>query len=57
MYILIFEDGTIKKAHELCNDDFVSVDDGILNIIDITYPSSPKYAVGDGTWEEIEDAD
>jgi len=56
MYLLIFESGEIKKARELCNDDFASVDGGVLEIIDISCPSNPKYAVGDGTWREIEDA-
>lgn len=57
MYILIFESGEIKKCHEISNDDIVSVQDGILEIIDITYPSSPKYAVGDGSWEDLEPSD
>jgi hypothetical protein len=57
MYILVFESGEIKKAHEISIDDITSVADGILEIIDITRPSSPKYAIGDGTWEELESAD
>lgn len=57
MYIFIFEDGTIKKGRMIISDDLLSVEDGILEIIDITEPKKPLYYHGDGEWKDLESAE
>ena len=49
MYILIFEDGEIKKSDGIASQDLESCDAGYLSIIDISNPCNPReyYA---GAW-------
>ncbi|VVP89566.1 hypothetical protein PS918_03098 [Pseudomonas fluorescens] len=57
MYLMIFEDGEIKSAQELSEDDVRAADDGCLDIIDISEPHTPTRRFSDG-WvliESIED--
>ena len=42
MYILILEDGTIHKQKEITKEEYGSVEDGWLSIIDISDPDDPK---------------
>lgn len=42
MYILILEDGTILKQKEIAKQEYDSVEDGYLSIIDISDPDDPK---------------
>ena len=42
MYIVIFEDGTIHKQKEITKEEYGSVEDGYLSIIDISDPNDPK---------------
>ena len=57
MYIYIFEDGTVKKATTISDDDALSVEEGILDIIDISDNQNPKYLVEAGEWDDLESAD
>ncbi len=57
MYIYIFKDGTIKKATSVTEDDMANVEDGILDILDITGCRNPKYLVCLDEWDDIESAD
>lgn len=57
MYIYIFEDATIKKVTTISNDDAINVEDGILDIIDISDNQNPKYLVKAGKWDDLESAD
>lgn len=50
MYIFIFEDGTIRKNEKLNDDDIISVEDGYLEIINITNPLKPLYCLGKNSW-------
>lgn len=53
MYLFIFEDGTIKKSSSYSDEDFESVENGYLDIVDISDPENPK--VINGTeWEAVE---
>lgn len=52
-YIMIFEDGSVKKTAVITDDDLASCDDGILTVVDITDPMFAKvYFAGD--WEDVE---
>lgn len=57
MYLYIFEDGEIKKSGAIpCGDDLQNVDNGILDIIDISDPRNPlQYYNGD--WHDLESAE
>lgn len=51
-YIYIFEDGTIRKSYAMVDQDWESVEAGILDVIKV-YPdnSDPEIAMGDGSKE------
>jgi len=52
MFIFIWEDGTVQKAHRVLEDHLKAADDGILDIIDISRPGIPMlYWMG--VWEKI----
>lgn len=56
MFLIIFEDGLIKTAKDIGDDDKDMADDGYVDLIDISSPSEPKrYRSGD--WELVEDID
>ena len=57
MYIYIFEDGTIKKCTTIDEDDTFSVEDGVLDILDISDPKNPKYLIKTNEWTDLESAD
>jgi len=52
MYLLIFEDGSIKKTNEITEDDKNSSEDGYVDIIDISNQNEPKYFFV-GEWKLI----
>lgn len=54
MYLLIFEDGSIKKARTVSGEDLRAVDDGILQIV-VLEASGPKEYV-DGEWLSVPSA-
>lgn len=56
MYLFIFEDGEVKKASAVGDDDLQSCDDGYLDIIDIVDPDCPMRRYGDG-WAQVESLD
>ena len=51
MYLVIFEDGTVKLTHNISKEDYASVDDGYLQIIDIVGDVPLEYYKGE--WTEI----
>jgi len=54
MYIIIWEDGTAKRARDVGQDELSACEDGYMQIIDITTPDQPReYA--DGEWRLLED--
>lgn len=54
MYIVIFEDGSIRCAKNLSSQDFESVKDGCLDIVRIDKSGTvPKY-YDDNKWIELE---
>jgi len=53
MYLLIFEDGTVKRADDISKEDYTSVDDGYLQIIDIAGNIPMEYY--NGRWDEVEE--
>lgn len=55
MYLYIFEDGEVKKATTVSDNDKNCVDAGILDIIEIG-GDDPKQYLG-GEWHDIESAD
>ena len=59
MYILIFEDGQVKKAAEVMSEDIGSLESGVLmDIIDIKDSSNPKrFNVESMTWIDLEVAE
>jgi hypothetical protein len=56
MYLMIFEDGEIKSAEEVGEDDIQAADDDHLDIIDISEPFTPKRRFNND-WVEIESID
>jgi hypothetical protein len=54
MFLIIFEDGEVKRADAVGEDDKQSADDGYIDLIDITDPSVPKRFIS-GAWSDIED--
>ena len=57
MYLYIFKDGEVKHARfKPCEDDLENVDNGFLDIIDITNPENPLDYY-DGEWHVLESAD
>ncbi|MDT0618439.1 hypothetical protein RM531_08115 [Salinisphaera sp. P385] len=51
MYLLIFEDGSIKKARTVSDDDLSSADDGMIQIVGLE-DSGPREYV-DGEWLSV----
>lgn len=54
MYIYIFEDGEFKKVAQTHEDDFESVRNRDLEIIDISDPKNPLYYTGE-SWDTLEE--
>lgn len=54
MFIVIFEDGQIKRVSTLLPEDYAASDDGLLDIIDIGELQEPKQWY-DNSWNEIEE--
>jgi hypothetical protein len=50
MYLFIFEDGSLAKAATFCTDDDDSVDNGLLDIIDMETGLQRSC----GGWSDIE---
>lgn len=50
-YLFIFEDGQVMKADKVTDDEFVSCDNGILDVIDISGDEPMQY-LNDG-WHEL----
>lgn len=49
VYLIIFEDGTIKYTYDFSEDLCQSADDGYVDIVDITDPEMPlQYLPGKG---------
>jgi len=55
MYILIFENGEVKKTATINSNDMIAVDDGILDIIDISGDEPKTYY--NGVWHDLESVD
>ncbi|MGF6595096.1 hypothetical protein [Pseudomonas sp. 2835] len=53
MYLLIFEDGEMKSAEDVTDDELRGADDGLLDIVDISEPFTPTRYVG-GQWVDVE---
>lgn len=53
MFLVIFEDGAIRKAEEVSQDDVRSADDGLLDLIDISRPDDPRRYV-EGGWHPLD---
>ena len=53
MYLLIFEDGEMKSAEDVTDDELRGADDGQLDIVDISEPFTPTRYVG-GQWVDVE---
>lgn len=53
MFLMIFEDGEIKSAEDVSDDDLQAADDGVLDIMDVSEPFTPKRRF-DGDWVEVE---
>lgn len=51
-YIYIFEDGEIQKGSTFSENDKISVDDGILDVIDISGDEPKTWYKGE--WHDIE---
>ncbi|WP_327440304.1 hypothetical protein [Pseudomonas donghuensis] len=56
MYLMIFEDGEIKNAEDVSDADLQAADDGVLDIVDISEPFTPKRRFN-GDWVEVESID
>jgi hypothetical protein len=56
MFLIIFEDGEVKRAAHLSEGDEQSAEDGYLDLIDISDPTSPKRFIS-GEWGEVEELD
>jgi len=54
MYLLVFEDGTVKRADDISKEDYTSVDDGYLQIIKIAGDVPPQEYY-EGEWMKIEE--
>jgi len=52
MYIFIFEDGSFRKGESILDGDLDAVENGILEIIDIS--GEPKHYSGNGVWQDLE---
>ena len=53
MYILIFEDGSLKQASSVDEGDLYAADEGLLDIVDITKDMPRQYYGGE--WHLLED--
>ncbi len=56
MYLLIFEDGTLGKYKHINPEDYISCDNGILTIVDISDAENPT-EYHDGIWIPIDSYD
>lgn len=56
MYIFIFEDGTINKSRVFGDEEKQAVEDGILDVVDISDSSWPEYYYK-GKWVSVESAE
>jgi hypothetical protein len=56
IYLVIFEDGEVRKTSMLQDEDLQSCDDGVLDVIDITNPKDPVNYVN-GMWVTVPDAE
>ena len=54
MYVLIFEDGSIRKTKEISQHETGAVESGYLDIVDISDKEDPLFYVDEG-WTSIED--
>jgi hypothetical protein len=54
MYIIIFEDGSIKQATELDEGLLPAADDGLVDIIDISTHKDPLQYLDEG-WCSLDD--
>lgn len=53
MYILILEDGDVRKSETIDDGELMAAEDGYLDIIDLALHDNPlRYF--DGKWQEIE---
>ena len=53
MYLFIFEDGSVSSAEDMTEEDFVSADEGLLDIIDVSDPSNLKQYLN-GQWDPVD---
>lgn len=53
MFLMIFEDGEIKSAEDVSDADLQAADDGVLDIVDVSEPFTPKRRFN-GDWVEVE---
>jgi hypothetical protein len=55
MYLIILEDGEIRKTNEIEDDTYQNCDDGVCDLIDISGKEPLGYFQGE--WVEIQSAD
>ena len=56
MYLFIFEDGKVKQASAVGDDDLESCDNGYLDIIDVSASGDIRRR-WEGGWVEVESID
>jgi len=52
MFIMIFEDGNVRKVKGIHEDELMSADDAMIDIINV---DTMQMYVGDGKWDDIEE--
>jgi hypothetical protein len=52
MYIFIFEDGQVKQANSVSDEDLLSVDNGYLQVLRVQNGDATEYY--DGEWSKLE---
>jgi len=54
MYLMIFEDGSYASCGKYTEEDLAAVDDGIMDIVDISKPLYPMYYL-EGEWHRVKE--
>ena len=54
MYLLVFEDCSIKKQKSVSNEDLQASVDAIVDIVDISNPEYPLIYIDEG-WTDVDE--
>ncbi len=58
MYIIIFEDNSVKTLKSISDNEINSVFDGYCSLIDISDPNNPtEFDPNENSWVPVESAD